>query len=96
MRTASYEQFMSLGVLVLLDSPQHIELGFDNLSIKVGSMFKGIKMVPFGVHYLHFSLPEEKHLFKISQFIHFAQGDKIKVLKWDQHSQDFIKLKRQD
>lgn len=59
-------------------------------------MFKGIKMVPLGVHYLHFSLPEEKHMFKISQFVLLTETDKIRVLRWDKVAQDFTRVKRQD
>jgi A1 cistron-splicing factor AAR2 len=43
-------------VLLLLDAPPGIELGIDNLSWKIGSKFKGIKMIPLGTHIIAYSL----------------------------------------
>ncbi|KAM4571610.1 protein AAR2 homolog [Fundulus diaphanus] len=40
--------------LVLLDVPRGTELGIDCKSWQVGPRFKGVKMIPPGLHFLHF------------------------------------------
>lgn len=70
-----------------------MELGFDNTTWRVQSKFKGIKNIPLGAHYLYFSLPDEKHMFKSGRFIMFQRKHEIpiKVLTWDSSYQDFLK-----
>lgn len=41
--------------LVLLGVPQGTELGIDCKSWQVGPRFKGVKMIPPGLHFLHYS-----------------------------------------
>lgn len=41
--------------LVLLGVPQGTELGLDYKSWKVGPRFRGVKMIPPGLHFLHYS-----------------------------------------
>lgn len=50
------ERFEKLGVLLLLDSPEGLEFGIDNISWKVGSKFKGVKMIPLGAHIIAYTL----------------------------------------
>jgi len=65
--------FHSQGVLLLLDSPEGLEFGIDNISWKIGVKFKGVKMIPLGVHIIAYSLQSENNMFKISKFILFTK-----------------------
>lgn len=48
--------------LVLLGVPQRTELGIDCKSWQVGPRFKGVKMIPPGLHFLHYcSVNPPKH-----------------------------------
>jgi len=78
-------------ILVLLNCPPRIQLSMDNIQLKIGSKFKGIKHIPLGTHYLYYSLAEEKHMFKVGFFIFAKPGDVI-VKKWDEELQDFIDI----
>ena len=42
------------GVLVILDMPVGTEFGIDYNSWNIGPRFKGVKMIPPGVHFIHF------------------------------------------
>lgn len=42
------------GVLVILDMPQGTHFGMDYLSWQVGPKFRGVKMIPPGVHFVHY------------------------------------------
>ncbi|XP_062871464.1 protein AAR2 homolog [Trichomycterus rosablanca] len=47
--------------LVLLGVPEGTELGLDYKSWQVGPRFRGIKMIPPGIHFLHYSSANAKH-----------------------------------
>ena len=51
------------GCLLLLDSPAHIKFGIDNTFWNTGSKFKGVKLIPPGAHFVHYSLKDEKIMF---------------------------------
>ena len=46
--------FAEGAVLVLLDVPQRTEFGIDYNSWSVGPKFKGIKMIPPGLHFVYY------------------------------------------
>ncbi|CAL8251479.1 unnamed protein product [Arctogadus glacialis] len=48
--------------LVLLGVPQGTELGIDYKSWKVGPRFRGVKMIPPGLHFLHYSSSNPAHI----------------------------------
>ena len=41
-------------ILVFLDVPEGTEFGIDYTSWNVGPKFKGVKMIPPGVHYVYY------------------------------------------
>lgn len=40
----------------MLDAPEHLEFGIDNITWQVGNKFKGIKLIPLGTHIITYSL----------------------------------------
>lgn len=83
------------GVLLLQELPEEMELNFDHTSWKVQSKFKGIRNVPDGCHYLHYSLADEKNMFQIGRFLVFGGKSErtVIVLKWNKEYQDFVRVK---
>lgn len=75
---------------MLLDAPPKIQLGVDNTAWIVGSKFKGVKLIPLGVHYVHYSLADEKYQFKLGFFCHLQGHNRIVVRRWHAHFQDFL------
>jgi A1 cistron-splicing factor AAR2 len=71
-------------VLLLLDCPNGLEFGIDNISWKIGNKFKGVKMVPLGTHIIAYSLQSENYMFKISRFLLFTQEQRIQIHRWNE------------
>jgi A1 cistron-splicing factor AAR2 len=46
--------FEAGAILVFLDVPQGTEFGIDYNSWEVGPKFKGVKMIPPGVHFVYY------------------------------------------
>ena len=46
--------FAEGGMLVFLDVPAGTEFGIDYNSWEVGGQFKGVKMIPPGVHFIYY------------------------------------------
>ncbi|CAD8212824.1 unnamed protein product [Paramecium pentaurelia] len=82
-----------LGVLLLLDSPENLQFGIDNSQWIVGKKFKGIQGIPFGTHYVHYSLKEEGYQFKQGFFFIVSPENKYLVKQWNSELQEFLTFK---
>lgn len=87
------ESFEKMGVLLMLDSPEGLEFGIDNITWKIGSKFKGVKMIPLGTHIIAYSLKSENHMFKMSQFLLFREEQKILVYRWNDEVSSFLEVR---
>jgi len=54
----------------------------DNTSWKIGSKFRGIKLIPLGAHYVYYALKEENYQFKLGFFVCFSKQALIIVKRW--------------
>ena len=55
MDQSTAQQLFDVGaMLVLLDVPPETEIGIDMHSWQTGEKFKGIKMIPPGIHFIYF------------------------------------------
>ncbi|KAM7277889.1 hypothetical protein ACFE04_005023 [Oxalis oulophora] len=92
-------QLMKQGVtLLLLDVPQYTLLGIDTQIFSVGPAFKGIKMIPPGLHFLFYSssTKDGREFSPITGFfIHAAQSEVI-VRKWDQQDEHLVKISEEE
>jgi len=43
------------GILVIVDSPPGIEFGIDCMTYETGPKFRGISMIPAGLHFVYHS-----------------------------------------
>ncbi|KAJ2220843.1 hypothetical protein IW143_002075, partial [Coemansia sp. RSA 520] len=70
-QTTAQALFESGACLVILDTPTGIEFGIDLDTWETGPLFKGLKMIPPGIHYIHYSaLNGEKQPGMRSGFFH--------------------------
>ncbi|KYM94481.1 Uncharacterized protein C20orf4 like protein [Cyphomyrmex costatus] len=70
--------------LVLLDVPMNTDIGIDIKSWKVGQNFKGIKLIPPGIHFVHYSAANKfGELAPRVGFFHDFQKSEFLVKKWD-------------
>lgn len=83
------EMYPRTGVVLLLDAPERAKIGIDNTEWQVGHKFRGFKLIPAGAHFVHYSLAEEKHMFKMGFFVYIEPGS-IVVKEWNTESDTFI------
>jgi A1 cistron-splicing factor AAR2 len=77
-------------VIVLLDAPPKIQLGVDNTAWIVGNKFKGVKLIPLGVHFVYYALADEKYQFKLGFFCDLQPHQRIVVRRWHSNFEDFL------
>ncbi|XP_076451650.1 protein AAR2 homolog [Babylonia areolata] len=76
-------------ILVLLDMPEGSEFGIDFNSWNVGPNFRGMKMIPPGLHFVYYSaVNREKEAGLRSGFFHNFRKQEIMVKKWDSFLED--------
>ena len=83
-------------MLLLLDVPKDIEFGIDNTSWKVGNKFKGVKLIPPGTHFVHYSLASEANQFKLGFFFNVSSASRVFVRRWSKECEDFLNLDNSD
>lgn len=76
--------FICGGFVVLKDFPEGCEFGIDVMSWTVGPKFKGVKMIPPGVHFIYLSTYNAP---RISFFHNFKPGE-ILLRKWNREDED--------
>ena len=96
-----------MGSLLLLNAPQGMQFGIDNQYWTVGPLFKGVKLIPKGTHFVYFALKDEQYAARMGFFIHVKGIDKavhdqekqrqqmlnqIIVRTWDDELQAFTRL----
>ena len=92
----SYENRMNSGTLLLLSSPKKMNFGIDLSEWTIGEKFLGIKLIPLGVHFITFSLENEKYNQKQFFFI-LVTKEKLNIIKkFSEEYQFFISLSEED
>ncbi|KAL3526983.1 hypothetical protein ACH5RR_011639 [Cinchona calisaya] len=84
--------------LLLLDVPQYTHIGIDTLMFSSGPNFKGIKMIPSGIHFVYYSSSDRKgnQFAPIIGFFVDAQPSQVIVRKWDGSEERFIRLPEEE
>ena len=103
------EKARKLGSLLLLDAPEGMQFGIDNQVWQTGPLFKGVKCIPSGAHFVYYSLKDEDFNSRIGFFIFvqdFSQSTKpldeynqrslCIVKRWDTELQNFTSLSKTD
>lgn len=84
--------------LLLLDVPQFTLIGIDTLMFSVGPVFKGIKMIPHGPHFVYYS-SSNRDGSKFSPIVGFfidTCPSEVIVRKWDQQDERLVKLSEEE
>ncbi|XP_027079429.1 uncharacterized protein [Coffea arabica] len=84
--------------LLLLDVPQYTLIGIDTQMFSSGPNFKGIKMIPPGVHFVYYSASnrEGNQFSPIIGFFVDAQPSQVIVRKWDKNEERLTKLSEEE
>ncbi|ORX71908.1 AAR2-domain-containing protein [Linderina pennispora] len=76
--------FEAGGCLVVLGAPAGMEFGVDLDTWETGPLFKGIKMIPPGIHYVHYSaVNTDSQAGMRSGFFHEFVSKEVVVQKWN-------------
>lgn len=75
--------------LVFLDVPAGTEFGVDMQTNVVGEKFRGVKMIPAGLHFIHYSAVSKTGTSAPrTGFFHYFEKGEILVKKWDKAAED--------
>ena len=78
-------RFKSGACVLVLDFPVEMEFGIDVRSWTVGPKFKGLKMVPAGIHLLYW---DAGHGMTQGMWFH-ARPSQVLIMRWDESIEDF-------
>lgn len=84
---------------VLLDFPLGSSIGIDLSEYNVGEKFKGFKMIPPGLHFIHFSAVSSDDFRRSAPrtgFFHFFSSKEVLVRRWDPATEDLSDEKVSD
>lgn len=84
--------------LLLLDVPQYTLIGVDTQVFSVGPAFKGIKMIPPGVHFIFYSSSNRdgKEFSPIIGFFIETSPSEVVVRKWNPQEERLIKVSEEE
>lgn len=90
------EAVRNLGTLLMLDVPFGMEFGLDGIPFITGEKFKGIKMIPPGVHYLSTDPTRNATVpAPVSTFL-FLKPSEILVYRWNPRTEQLETLDDED
>ena len=83
--------------VVFLDVPQNTEVGIDMNVWRTGNRFKGLKMIPPGLHMLYYSAVSKDGIAapRTSSFHFFHEGE-VMVRKWDPATETVVPVPDSD
>ncbi|XP_058087854.1 uncharacterized protein LOC131234883 [Magnolia sinica] len=84
--------------LLLLDVPQFTLVGIDTQMFSVGPAFKGIKMIPPGLHFVYYSSSNRdgSEFSPIIGFFVVTSPSEVIVRKWHQQEERLVKLSEEE
>lgn len=75
--------------LVFLDVPPGTEFGLDMSTNVVGDKFRGVKLIPAGLHFVHYSaVSKAGTAAPRTGFFHYFEKGEMLVKKWDKAAED--------
>ncbi|KAI9312390.1 A1 cistron-splicing factor [Dichotomocladium elegans] len=81
--------FEAGGILLFLDAPPNLEFGIDYNAWSIGPLFKGVKMIPPGLHFVYFSVTSKEGVQGLrTGFFHYFEPGEIIVREWNPHAED--------
>jgi A1 cistron-splicing factor AAR2 len=87
--SVSAAEARKLGSVLLVDAPKEMQFGIDNQFWTTGPLFKGVKLIPLGTHFVYYALKDEEFAARMGFFITIESPTKqdqysnIVVRKWD-------------
>ncbi|KAJ2758473.1 hypothetical protein IWQ56_005993, partial [Coemansia nantahalensis] len=90
-QSAAQELFENGACLVVLDAPAGLEFGADLDTWETGPLFRGLKMIPPGIHYVHYSaVNNDKQPGMRSGFFHDFRPQEVVVRRWSGADEEML------
>ena len=79
--------------LIVSDVPEGTEFGIDYFSFNIGPRFKGIKMIPPGLHFIYYSAANRggQNAPRTGLFL-FSRRHDVLVMRWDPTTEDVVEV----
>ena len=79
--------------LIVSDVPEGTEFGIDYFSCNTGPRFKGIKMIPPGLHFIYYGAVNRggQSAPRTGLFL-FSKRQDVVVLRWDPSTEDVVEV----
>ncbi|EPB86982.1 hypothetical protein HMPREF1544_06200 [Mucor circinelloides 1006PhL] len=75
--------------MLFMDAPPNLEFGIDYNAWTIGPLFKGVKLIPPGLHFIYFSTTSKEGAQGIrTGFFHFFESQEILVREWNPQIED--------
>lgn len=74
----------NLGILVIPDAPSGLDFGLDLMSYETGEKFKGVSMLPLGLHIVYYS----SGMAPRQGFFIFVQKNEVVIRPWDSFNEE--------
>ncbi|ORY94534.1 A1 cistron-splicing factor [Syncephalastrum racemosum] len=75
--------------LLFLEAPPNLEFGIDYMAWTIGPLFKGVKMIPPGLHFIYFSATNKEGVQGIrTGFFHYFESKEVLVREWSPKTED--------
>lgn len=91
--------FFEGATIVIFGVPEGTEFGIDSNSWQVGPRFKGVKMVPPGVHFIHYSakrLGASAETGPRSGIFFYLEQKEIRLLNWDPREEEMVAASQEE
>lgn len=76
------------GIFIFLNVPEGTEFGIDMKSWNTGEKFRGVKMIPPGLHYIFYSaVSDTGDTAPRTGFLHNFKKSEVVVKKWDKKNE---------
>ncbi|CAG8595876.1 17104_t:CDS:2 [Acaulospora morrowiae] len=86
--------FNKSAFLLFLNAPKGLEFGIDYNSWEIGPKFKGVKLIPPGLHFVYYSTSDKSQVSGLRNgFFKFYESQEIVIKEWDSSIED---LKRDE
>jgi len=78
-------------ILLFLEAPENLEFGIDFNAWTTGPLFKGVKLIPPGLHYVFYSSTSKEGIPGMrTGFFRFFEAGEVVVRKWSNHTEDLL------
>ncbi|KAI8583299.1 hypothetical protein K450DRAFT_222945 [Umbelopsis ramanniana AG] len=78
-------------ILLFLDPPENLEFGIDYNAWSTGPLFKGVKLIPPGLHFVFYSSTSKEGIPGMrTGFFRFFEAGEVLVRKWSNETEDLL------